>query len=319
MSCSKESALEMLCAAHAAGRLSHAHLLTGAAGSGKTWVAHRLAARVLDCEPDAVLAHPDAHFLQPESKSRRIVIEQIRDLEAVIQRKPLLSSNKTAIIRDADRLQPAAANAFLKTLEEPPPGSILILTSSLPEALLETILSRCFHTPLHGGETQPGPEAELVLAAIEKTLLAEGPATVASAFHLTRSLQDILADIRERIAGEYSALLKQESAKYKAATGGSEWLDDREAQIKALAESTVLRERERLLGAFLLAFGGALAVRSGAASPHPVCNALAARFSHDNLLAKIDALHSMQHRLAMNVNEALALEAGMLDIVLADS
>ena len=55
---------------------------------------------------------------------------------------------KVVIISDADRLQPQAANAFLKTLEEPPKDSLLLLLSALPEALPDTILSRCIAIPL---------------------------------------------------------------------------------------------------------------------------------------------------------------------------
>lgn len=319
MPCSKESALEMLIAAMDAGRLAHAHLFTGSAGSGKTWIARQLAGRLLGCEPEAVIAHPDAHFVQPESKSRRIVIDQIRDLDRVIQRKPLLSPNKVAIITDADRLQPSAANAFLKTLEEPPPGSLILLTSALPEAILETVLSRCVETSLRGGGITLGPDAQQLLDALGKALLGKEERTVADAFQLTRAVQEVLSEIRAQIVEEHTQLLKQESAKYKTVTDGGDWLEEREAQIKALSESAALRERERLLGTFLVAFGGALRVSHGGTPVHPICEHLSASYTTDELLSKIEALHALQHRLAMNVNEALVLEAGMLDIVLGNS
>jgi DNA polymerase-3 subunit delta' len=318
MPCSKESALDLLLEAHRQGRLAHAHLFTGATGSGKTWLAHALAGAVLNCEPRAVLAHPDAHFVQPESKSRRIVIDQIRSLETVIHRKPLLSSSKVAILHDADRLQPAAANAFLKTLEEPPSGSILILTSSLPEAILETVLSRCVETSLLGGEVGPGPEGEQVLEALGRCLLSGGETgpTVAAAFRLTRAIQEILVETRARIGKEYEAVFKQESARFKNASGGTDWLDEREEQLKAMTESAVLRERERVVGAVLHGLGGALRAAHGGEAPHEVCRKLAERFSTADLLAMIDSWETMQRRLAMTVNEALALEVGMLEISL---
>jgi len=90
----------------------------------------------------------DIFVCQPESKSRRIVIEQIRDLEHALQMRASNGRRKVAIVSDADRLQPQAANAFLKTLEEPPKDSLLLLLSALPEALPETILSRCIAIPL---------------------------------------------------------------------------------------------------------------------------------------------------------------------------
>lgn len=316
MPCSKESALELLLAAHRAGRLAHAHLFTGSPGCGKGWLAEHLAAEVLGCEPRSVLAHPDAHFVQPESKSRRIVIDQIRGLEAMVQRKPLVASAKVVILHDADRLQPAAANAFLKTLEEPPERSVLLLTSQLPEAILETILSRCVETSLRGGETGPGPEGEKIVAALAGCLLAPGGPTVGGAFQFVRKFQEILSSIRAKVAEEYGATLKQESARYKNAAGGTDWLEEREEQLKALAESAALRERERLLGAILYALGGALRAASGGDPTHPVCVQLAECFPPGTLFAKIDSLQTMRRRLAMNVNEPLALEAGMLELAL---
>lgn len=314
MPCSKDSALELLRSAHRDGRLPHAHLFTGSAGSGKSLLARELAGLVLGCEADSVLAHPDAHFVQPESKSRRIVIDQIRDLERVIQRKPLLSANKVAVIYDADRLQPAAANAFLKTLEEPPPGSFLILTSSIPEALLETVISRCVETSLHGGGTDPGEEGMRVIDALETCLLEPGGPTVTGAFRLARAVQAILGDVRVRVSDEFSALLKKESARYKNIIDTGDWLEEREDQIKALTEATALRERERLVGAILYVLGGALRVSHGGDSPVPAAARIAAAYPTSSLLAKIDAWEEMQRRLAMNVNESLTLESGMLAI-----
>ncbi len=314
MACSKESALELFTRARTEGRLAHAHLITGASGSGKTWLARQLAASVLGCEPQALLAHPDAHFVHPESKSRRIVIDQIRGLEAAIHRKPLVGAAKAAIIQDADRLQPQAANAFLKTLEEPPAGSFLILTSSLPEAILETILSRCVETSLLGGDTGPGADGEEIIEALGESLLADPKPTIASAFRLTRAIQSKLADARARVAKEYEALFKQESARYKKMEGSEDWLAERENQIKALAESAALREREGLLAAILHALGGALRLSHGGEAPHPVCARLSERFSTTELLAMIEAWERMQRRLAMNINEPLVLEAGILEI-----
>src|SRR5882672_10055589 len=95
---------------------------------------------------------------EPESKSRRILIEQIRELEHGLQMRGAEGRRKVAIISEADRLQPQAANAFLKTLEEPPENSLLLLLSALPEALPDTILSRCITIPLQSNDVEPRPE-----------------------------------------------------------------------------------------------------------------------------------------------------------------
>src|SRR5439155_12681705 len=96
---------------------------------------------------------------QPQSKSRRMVIAQIRNVEHALQMRASHGRRKVAIISDADRLQPQAANAFLKTLVEPPKDSLLLLLSAMPEAWSETILSRCIAIPLApNGQRQSNDE-----------------------------------------------------------------------------------------------------------------------------------------------------------------
>ena len=121
MAFTADAAFQLLATAHAQDRLAHAYLITGPTGAGKLALATRLAAHLLGT--DAPLAHPDCHRIEPESKSRRIVIEQVRELEHTLHMRSLMGGKKVGLLIDADRLQPAAANAFLKTLEEPPAGT----------------------------------------------------------------------------------------------------------------------------------------------------------------------------------------------------
>lgn len=316
MSFSKESAFERLSEAHRAGRLAHAYLLAGPSGSGKDWLATRLAAMVLNCEPGAVASHPDAHFVQPESKSRRIVIDQIRELEQAMQRKPLLGSSKVAVIREADRLQPQAANAFLKTLEEPPSGSLILLLSSLPEAMLETILSRCVETSLSDPRPRaPGPEEAAILRALDECLVQPAQPGAAEAFRFTRSVQALLADLREKISGENEDELKRQATHYKQTSDSATWLNERAEQVKALTEASVLRERDRVLQIVFDAIGQALRLQTGPAEADAVIRALAEKFPSANLLCRLDALEKLRRRLAMGVQEALALESGFLEMI----
>ena len=259
-----------------------------------------------------LLCHDHGKNQKTIKDSAKYKNDQIRDLENSLHRKPLVGANIVAIIHDADRLMPAAANAFLKTLEEPPPNVTMILTSTIPEAMLETVISRCVETALQGEPTELTPEAQRVVTALGICLL-ESP-TVAGAFTLTRTVQDVLSQVRERISTEHEATLKEEAKRYKNATGDDSWIEEREAQIKALSEATAIREREKLLGAALFALGGALRVLHGDDATHPLCAQLAARYDTDALLAKIDAWEKMRHRLAMNINESLVLEAGFLAI-----
>jgi DNA polymerase III subunit delta' len=316
MTFSRESAFERLSEARRADRLAHAYLLTGPTGSGKLWLAERIAALVLDCAPEGIIAHPDLHTVQPESKSRRIVVDQIRNLEHSIQRKPLLASAKVAIIHDADRMQQQAANAFLKTLEEPPPGSLILLLSTVPEALLETVLSRCVETALQpSAKREPTVEETTILRALEECLVIDRKPGPSTAFRLARALQDILTKIRERIASEYEGVLRRETARYKQACEDSSWFEERAGQIKALVEAGALRERERVLQAVFDALGGALRAQHGFPVEHPVVHALSKKFSPQDLLRSLDILESLRRRLALGVQESLAFESGFLEMI----
>src|SRR4029077_6149350 len=92
--------------------------------------------------------HPDVRIVRPESKSRRIKIEEVRELERVSFLKASEARHKVGILVDADRLTPEAQDAFLKTLEEPPKNTLFLLISSEPQQLRYTILSRCLRINL---------------------------------------------------------------------------------------------------------------------------------------------------------------------------
>src|SRR5437763_559129 len=156
MAFSRTTALQYVRRAYEQNRLAHAYLISGPPGSGKQRLAAELANIVNGTELSRVFSGNSREIFvaRPESKSRRIVIEQIRDLEHVLQMHAVDGRRKVAIITDADRLQAEAANAFLKTLEEPPNNSLLLLVSALPEALPATILSRCIEIPLAPDESQ---------------------------------------------------------------------------------------------------------------------------------------------------------------------
>ena len=104
----------------------------------------------LSCLQAASGAHPDIRVvdtafqaaLLDEAESANLKIDTMRELTRWAQQKPMLSSWKVFIVRDAEAMVPQAQNALLKTLEEPPPGTVVILTASKKTALLPTILSR---------------------------------------------------------------------------------------------------------------------------------------------------------------------------------
>lgn len=142
-------------------RVSHAYLFCGPAGSNKTQAAYAFARAIL-CEGDPCAdcegctsqmcrhivrkAHPDVHYLAPEG-AQGYVVDQIRDVMADTLLAPIQAKRKVYIIDCVDLLGTAAANAFLKTLEEPPSDVVLILLGRTRESVLPTIVSRCQVVP----------------------------------------------------------------------------------------------------------------------------------------------------------------------------
>ena len=127
------------------GQLHHTLLFSGCDGVGKSLFAKSLAETLLHSTPERIQNenHPDLHILRPEGKSGTYPIEVLRDMIDEIHKPPFESPRKVFIIYDAERMLPAAANALLKTLEEPELDSQIILLSSNSKEILPTILSRC--------------------------------------------------------------------------------------------------------------------------------------------------------------------------------
>lgn len=142
------------------GRLGHSYLLTGDRAEALENLALGLAGQVLDGAPQE---HPDFHAVRPQSKSRQITVEQVRELERELYLRPFSAPLKVAVIFDAERMclgGAAAANAFLKTLEEPPAHTLILLTSGRPAMLLPTIISRCLRLDLGFDDADPTPARE---------------------------------------------------------------------------------------------------------------------------------------------------------------
>ncbi|MCK9589744.1 MAG: hypothetical protein WC076_12820 [Terrimicrobiaceae bacterium] len=312
----KENALERLKTAWNAGRLAHAYLLAGSGGSGKEWLTAQMAGVVLGVTADEVLAHPDYHSVAPESKSRRIVIEQMRDMEQSLQMKPMRGRTKVAVIHDADRLQPQAANAFLKTLEEPPPGCHIFLLTSLPNAIMDTIISRCIAVPLRAAGPAPRSEGERSVAeALVKALLRPDGPDIAAGMRFTRAFQKATAAIREKVTGELEGELKQQLKHYRD-SADSKWEESREDQIKAQAEAAVLRERENLMQAAGEVLAAALRCHHLPSNPCPEpISGLAKSNPPELLFKRLAALDRTRGLLARGVQEGLALESGFLEMI----
>lgn len=139
------------------GRMPHALLLHGDHFPYLEEVAHGLASVLLEVTVDAsredrfnaVEKHPDFFALRPSKKARSIRAEDTRELIRRIQQSPHQGERKVAVIYEADRMgastKSASANIILKTLEEPPLDTTVVLITTRPYSLLDTIRSRCFN------------------------------------------------------------------------------------------------------------------------------------------------------------------------------
>lgn len=142
-----------------AGRTQHAHayLLHGPAGIGKRALAERLMASLLcqhpgpsnacgECKSCLLLkagSHPDNYVLEPEEADKAIKVDQVRDLVSFIVQTAQLGGRKVVLIEPVESMNINAANALLKSLEEPSGDTVLLLVSHQPSRLLPTIKSRC--------------------------------------------------------------------------------------------------------------------------------------------------------------------------------
>lgn len=300
-------------------RLGHAYLITGPQGAGKRDLVREICQLVIKgtSEQFESFQHPNIHVIEPESKSRRIRVEQLRSLEHRLQ-MTAGNGRKTGIIFDADRMQPQAANAFLKTLEEPPENSLLLLVTERPELLLDTILSRCISVPLQAEMAVSLNENEQQILDMLREYFRRGNFSIGHALTLLAEFQSILSAIKNTIKKDFADDLKVEHESYKETTDGR-WLSEREEFYAALTESQYLLERSRLMEMFLQWWAELLRHRNEitridfpdlAEELAPI----AQNFSSHQIIQKIETLETLRDQLQTNVNESLAMEATFIRV-----
>ena len=319
MAFTAHEAFTLLSKANANGRLAHAYLITGPDGSGTRELAMRLAAELLACKESEVAAHPDSHIVSPESRSRAITVDQLRDVEGQLYKRPVKGGNKVAIIMDADRMNQNASNAFLKTLEEPPQRTHLLLVSTQPDRLLDTILSRCIEVPLRPTARREPTDRQSRL--MEKLCAFSQKTTpdMQQAFVLAREFQSLLAEAKEQINDTNEAAFKEEVKRYKQTTDVTgAWVDSREDFYKALTEARYRQERAALVATLEEWWGDVLRQQHAAEHlDHPSLSAetaaVAGRVSTPEALRRAGAITALRDNFERNVQEALAIEVAFLE------
>lgn len=265
---------DKLAASAQARTLAHAFILTGAPLEELERIFYRLAAVLLKSDDPH---HPDLHLVRPESKSRRIGVDQIRALESHLYLKATRHGHKIAAVLAAERmcLPPAqAANAFLKTLEEPPDSTVIFLVSDRPEQFLPTIKSRCLTLEVQATSAPPVALPELWLEQWHRP--AGEPA--AQAYLRARLLMELFESQREQIEQEHPCPRGADK--------------DEEDTWKALVQSHLVARREQALAELCRATW-----QRGFQTGHP--------FPAANACLTLDELRVS---LARNMDVALAVE-----------
>jgi DNA polymerase III subunit delta' len=336
------------------GRLGHAYLFAGDQLAELESIARTLAkalncqqpikknGAVVDCCDRCLVCrkiehanHPDIHWVRPESKTRIIRIEQIRGLIEELNLKPTEAQFKVGIVVAADRLKMEAANAFLKTLEEPPPNSILILLTTEPQRILETIVSRCLRLNFGCSGARQLPRDQIdwlgafadMAAAEQKSLLGR-----------YRLMDVFLGKLNQTRAGiEQSLTARSPLQQYKDAE--KEWVDKWEDELAAAIEAEYRRQRAELIGVLqwwlrdvwlrtlqMTNGEGKLSHKTEPASPGNEAGELlsfpeidgsarvAQRISSHDALGNLQVIEQLQRWLGTNVQEALALEVSLLKL-----
>ena len=264
------------------GRLAHAYLLTGAPPAELESLGKGLAANLLDADLEG---HPDFFVLRPESKSRRDSIAQVRSLEHSLSRRPHKAPLKVALILEAERmcLPPAeAANAFLKTLEEPPDHSLLILTSDRPEQLLPTVRSRCLTFPILP-DKHPAPIEGI--DELTRLWAESSEPTPLAAYRRASILQSFLLSTRDRLNAQSEQEVEDEEG------------DENESAQSASLAGQLVRVREDIITHLIRSAWG-----RAQSSLRP------------EIVREVDSLEKLRLALARNIDPTLAIEVSCLRI-----
>lgn len=322
------------------GRVGHAYLFTGADrtvlerasrafakvmnceeatanGGSETGITAEFCDQCRSCEQIEANHHGDVQWIRPESKMRIITIQQMRQLMDTLHLKPNDAHYKIWTIVDADRMNPQSANAFLKTLEEPPGSSLMILLSTQPERLLDTIRSRCLRLNFPGEQTsalranhQSWLEAfAQQIAGKDSGMLDRYKALDVLMAQLGEARSSIEDGLRDRFLSDLP-----DDAEPKM-------LEKRDLELKAAVEAEYRRRRADLFTAleWWLRDVWMLSMQSDNSfltfpDLHPKSSELASRISAKLLLENIHLVEKLQRALHTNVQEALAMEVHLLKL-----
>jgi DNA polymerase-3 subunit delta' len=265
-------------------------------------------------------------WVRPDSKSRVITIDQmvtrkdsLRPLLPAMHLKPTEARYKAGIIVSADRLHTGAANAFLKTLEEPPADSILILLTTEPQRMLETIVSRCLRLSFGGEAASRRDPALLAWLGRFTELAASEQRSLLGRYQLLSLVLGRLGEIKAATEETMAKRSPLESHDDVEPGLKEKW----ESELAAATESEYRRQRSELLTILhwwlrdvwieTLRLGREMFTYPDRAE-HAA--RVARRLTPRQAMENLQLLEQTQRLLFSNVQEALALEVGLLKLKL---
>lgn len=290
----------------AANRLTHALLLKGRNLEALVRMAHEVAGRILGTPVDKVEGHADFFLLRPTNKMRQINVVNTRELIRLIQHSPSQGSRKVALVMEVDRMNREAANAFLKTLEEPPDDTTIILVTVRPHAVLETILSRCLGFWFSEAETPLADPAwmEWLEQFADWLQLASGPIVDKRGGTLRiMRLYGLIEGFERCQDAIHASRWESESAGLRDGVTDEE-KDALEVGVAKSVRDRMLGEMELCLRDF--AMGRINLVRDGADASADVASRLA---------QCVSALERLRGLLELNLSSSRMLEAFLLNVL----
>lgn len=315
-------ALQFLSRAKERGRLGHAYLISGPKEANLAGFAVQ-ALNLVSGERWPDLESWESHgacVVRPESKSRQIRIEAIREqVEPFLYLTSSGAAHRFCVLVDAERMNQSTQNAFLRTLEEPPPRTLFLLLSTQPEQFLETTLSRVIRIallPEDNRKVLSAPETRLVRLLSD---LANRPSdSLAGALTLRREFDEILTEIEDRLTKELESEFEEEKKHYKQTTDvDSGWVKDREEETKASIEARYRQERDGLMELLLTWMGDVLRHQVGVTRLDlpdyaAATGTLAKRWDSATVSRRLKELRKLHSHLHTNVQENLALDAAFV-------
>lgn len=324
-------------------RLGHAYQLTGVDLGMLEDLAHQLS-KVLNCvEPplgggdccdDCVSCrkvdartHPDVMILRPESKLRQIRISQItrrpqsppRVLHEMVYTTATEGEWKVAIFVAADRMNRDAANAFLKSLEEPPRRTLFLLLTTEPERMLDTIRSRCQCLNCAGDGNIPLGQAETNWLRDFAGMAGPGQAGVPGRYRLLGTLMERLAELKQQVGEELGARSPLQQHDEIPPELREQW----EAELDAAVEAEYRHRRAGYLRALQGWLRDVWILNAGiptdiALFPDLVeaAQSVAGRLTSVEAMENLTIIEQTQRALHTTINELLILEVGMLKLKL---